>query len=295
MRYYREDFLRSRDGAQLFWSLHGEGSPPLVMSDGLGCDGFAWKYLLRHLTPTHRVLRWHYRGHGRSALPEAEVEIGIETFADDLDEVMDAAGIPKAVILGHSMGVQVNFEFHKRHPGRALALVPICGSYGNPLDTVHDDNTLKRVFPYLRRLVDAFPDLSRRVAQAVLPTEAALQYALWLEVNRRLVRREDFAPYFAHLARMDPRVFLRTLESAAQHSAWEHLPSIDVPTLVIAADHDRFTPLWLSERMHRAIRRSELQVVQSASHTAVIEMPELIALRIERFLKERVRAPAQAA
>lgn len=295
MRYYREDFLRTEDGAQLFWSLHGEGSPALVMSDGLGCAGFAWKHLLPALADEHSVLRWHYRGHGRSKLPSQAVAIGIETSADDLNAIMEAARIPRAVILGHSMGVQVNFEFHKRHPERVLALVPICGSYGNPLDTVHDDTTLKRLFPYLRRAVDAFPNLSRRAAQVLLPTEAALQYALWLEVNRRLVRREDFAPYFEHLSRMDPRIFLRTLESAAQHTAWEHLPKIDVPTLIVAADQDRFTPVWLSERMHRAISGSELQIIPSGSHTAVIEMPELIALRIQRFLKERLPASSQAA
>jgi pimeloyl-ACP methyl ester carboxylesterase len=94
-----------------------------------------------------------------------------------------------------------------------------------------------------------------------------------------------------HLSRMDPLVFLRTLQSAADHTAWDHLGRIDVPTLIIAADHDKFTPLWLSQRMHRAIPASEILVVPSGSHTAVIELPELIALRIERFLKERV-APA---
>jgi pimeloyl-ACP methyl ester carboxylesterase len=93
---------------------------------------------------------------------------------------------------------------------------------------------------------------------------------------------------------MDPIHFLHTLESAANHTAWEHLPRIDVPTLIVAADHDSFTPMWLSERMHRAIPGSEMLVVRSGTHTAVIEMPELIALRIERFIKERI-ATARAA
>jgi len=83
-------------------------------------------------------------------------------------------------------------------------------------------------------------------------------------------------------------IFLRTMESAADHTAWEHLSKIDVPTLIVAADHDRFTPLWLSQRMHREVPQSEMLVVPSGSHTAVIELPELISLRIERFLKERV-------
>ena len=108
----------------------------------------------------------------------------------------------------------------------------------------------------------------------MLPTELSLQYALWFEANRHLVRREDMQVYLSHLAQMDPLVFLRTLESAAEHTAWDHLAKIDVPTLIVAAEHDKFTPLWLSQRMHRAIPGSELLVVRSGTHSAPIELPK---------------------
>jgi pimeloyl-ACP methyl ester carboxylesterase len=290
MRFYCEDTLTTTDGAELWYAQLGEGAPPLILCDGLGCDGFAWKYLTRQLAPRHRVLRFHYRGHGRSGVPSDTTRVGVSYAADDLDAIMQAVGMDKAVVLGHSMGVQVALEFHRRHPQRVLALVPICGAYGNALDTVHDDNKLKRVIPYLHRAAEAFPQVARAMAKVLMPTELSLQYALTFEVNRELVRREDFQPYFMHLAKMDPLVFLRTLQSAADHTAWDHLGKIDVPTLIVAADHDRFTPLWLSQRMHRAIPGSELLVVPSGTHTAVIELPELISLRIERFLKERLPA-----
>ena len=288
MRFYCEDTLTTPDGAKLWFAQLGEGDPPLVLCDGLGCDGFAWKYLIRQLAPEYRLLRWHLRGHGRSGIAPDPTHLGITWAADDLAAAMEAAGIGKAVLLGHSMGVQVLFELHRRHPERVLALVPICGAYGNALDTVHDDNKLKLFFPYLHMAADAFPSMARAFTGALLPTELSLQYALWFELNRHLVRREDMRPYFVHLSRMDPLVFLRTLESAAEHTAWDHLGKIDVPTLVVAAEHDRFTPLWLSQRMHRAIPGSELLVVRDGTHTAPIEQPELIALRIQRFLKERV-------
>ncbi|MBI5544569.1 MAG: alpha/beta hydrolase, partial [Deltaproteobacteria bacterium] len=272
--------------AELWYAQLGEGSPPLVMCDGLGCDGFAWKYLTRELAPRHRVLRWHYRGHGRTGLPTDLANLGIGWAADDLAAIMEAVGMEQAVVLGHSMGVQELLEVHRRHPERCSALVPICGAYGNALDTVHDDTTIKLAIPYVRRAAEAFPSLARAVSRALMPTELSLQYALWFEVNRHLVRREDFQPYFMHLAKMDPLVFLRTLQSAADHTAWDHLGRIDVPTLIVAADHDKFTPLWLSQRMHRAIPGSEMLVVPSGTHTAPIELPELISLRIERFVKE---------
>ncbi|MBX5484055.1 MAG: alpha/beta hydrolase [Myxococcaceae bacterium] len=263
------------------------------MCDGIGCDGFAWKYLLPQMKQHHRVLRWHYRGHGNSGVPDDRDRIGFQYTADDLARVMDAAGIEKAIIFGHSMGVQVALEFHRRHPHRCLGLVLLCGSYGFPLDTVHDDTLLRRVFPAIRLLVELLPNASRKITSILMRTELALQIALRFELNAELLQRNDLVPYFDHLSRMDPVVFVRTLESLAEHTAWDHLPRIDVPTLIVGGEKDRFTPVWLSRRMAEAIPGSEFMIVPHGSHTAPLEQPELVGRRIDRFLKTRIlRQPA---
>ena len=108
----RQDFLTVPDGAPLYYQVRGEGEPGAVMCDGLGCDGFVWKYLEPQLERHHRVLRWHYRGHGRSGLPTRRHRIGMSYSCDDLNRIMDAAGIHQGVIFGHSMGVQVLSLIH---------------------------------------------------------------------------------------------------------------------------------------------------------------------------------------
>jgi pimeloyl-ACP methyl ester carboxylesterase len=105
-----------------------------------------------------------------------------------------------------------------------------------------------------------------------------------LEVNAKMVKRDDFSPYFAHLSGMDPQLFLGMLRHASEHTAWDHLPQVDVPTLIVAGTDDTFTPYWLSEEMHDRIRGSELLTVPGGTHVAPIEQPELIALRLEKFL-----------
>jgi pimeloyl-ACP methyl ester carboxylesterase len=87
---------------------------------------------------------------------------------------------------------------------------------------------------------------------------------------------------------MDPRLFCRLLADAGEHDAWPHLRHIDVPTLIVAGEHDGFTPAWLSARMHARIRGSELCTIPTGTHTAPIELPELVTLRLRRFLDERV-------
>jgi pimeloyl-ACP methyl ester carboxylesterase len=288
--YFRQDFLTVPDGASLYYQVQGEGTPGMVLCDGLGCDGFVWKYLTPYLERHHRVLRWHYRGHGRSGLPRQRDRIGMLYTCDDLDRMMDAAEISQGVIFGHSMGVQVALEFHRRHPHRVLGLVLICGSYGTPLDTFHDADWLKRLFPLIRFTVERFPRRAAQFTRALVSTEVAMQVALTVELNRSLLSKSDLVPYFTHLANMDPVVFVRTLESASHHSAWDHLPHVNVPTLIIAGEYDKFTPAWLSRRMAAHIPHAELMMVPQGTHVAPLEHEELVELRVERFLREHLLA-----
>src|SRR2546430_2429662 len=99
-----------------------------------------------------------------------------------------------------------------------------------------------------------------------------------------VVRREHFAPYFAHLSAIDPRLFLGMLKHASEHSAFDHLPRVDVPTLIVAGTHDTFTPYWLSQEMYDRIPGAEMLTVPGGSHIAPLEQPELITLRLEKWL-----------
>src|SRR5580704_11490422 len=62
-------FARAADGTRLFVRARGEGSPRAILCDGILCDGFIWKYAWDALAKVLPVAHWHYRGHGRSALP----------------------------------------------------------------------------------------------------------------------------------------------------------------------------------------------------------------------------------
>ncbi len=69
---------------------------------------------------THRVLRFDFRGYGRSSRPEPGRPY---SHVDDLAAVMDAAGVERAALIGNSMGGQVAVDFALTHPARVSALV----------------------------------------------------------------------------------------------------------------------------------------------------------------------------
>ncbi len=288
-----ESFATARDETRIWWRSLGRGSPALVLTDGIACSGFIWKHLAPAIAAHRRVVHWNYRGHGRSQRPRDPRRISIFDCVDDLLAVLDAAGERSAVLAGHSMGVQVCLEAHRADPARVAALVLVCGSPGHPLDTFHDRRILARAFPTLRDLVLRWPGPASRLFHALVPTELAYQVALLFEVNGRRVHREDFFPYLEEVADMDLELFVRMLTTAAAHDASDHLASIDVPTLVVAGARDTWTPLWLSDRMHEAIRSSEILRLSGGTHVAPIEYPGLVASRVEKVLRKRV--PVRAA
>ncbi len=283
----RERFLKSYDGTELYTVHAGEGMP-IVLVDGIGCDGYIWRHLEPTLSRKYHVLRYHHRGHGRSKVPEDLNELGMEALRQDLLAVLDAYDIPKALLLGHSMGVQVILDAAVHAPERVSGLVPMCGSYGRMLDTFHDNGLARTLFPRLRDLVFAHPRRAQWLWRAVWPSELVFQYAKAVEVRGSLVRRDDFKPYFDHLARMDPQVFFRMLDKVRHHTVEDRLQELRVPTLVVAGQYDSFTPAWLSRRMQRLIPAAELLVVPHGSHAAPIEMPELVELRLARFMAEHL-------
>jgi pimeloyl-ACP methyl ester carboxylesterase len=286
----RQGFAVGCDGTAIFYRVRGPiDAPAVVFCDGIGCDGYVWKYLERELADNHRIVHWHYRGHGRTPMPRDPRRVDITDLADDLAAVLDAAvgDGAGAVIAGHSMGVQVCLELYRRHRERVLGLILMCGSYGTPLRTFKGKRTLEQVLPIVRFAVNRLPGVAQSLVTRVLPTELAFQIATRFEINGELIRREDFFPYLEHMGRMNVRLFLEMLAAAGRHSARELLERIDVPTLIVSGDRDGFTPARLSEEMHQLIRDSELHVVQGGSHTAPIERPAEVTERIANFLRKK--------
>ncbi len=265
------------DGTRLFYSddNRDDARTPIVLCDGIGCDGYVWRYLRRSLVP-RRVLHAHYRGHGRSQAPRDLARVTISDLADDLAAVLDDAGAERAILVGHSMGVQVALETWRRHHDRVAGLVLVCGAPSHPLRTFRGVSTLEDLLPTIEKLIVRAPRLINGVTRALLPTRLALAIAGRVEINRSLVNPDDFMPYLEGMARMDVRVFLAMLAAAGGHSADGWLGEIDVPALVVAGGRDGFTPPDRSREMASSIPGAVLFEVPDGSHTAPIERPQEI-------------------
>jgi pimeloyl-ACP methyl ester carboxylesterase len=280
----RECELRSFDDTRLYYSVEGEGDRDFILCDGIGCDGFIWRYLRPWLLERGRVVHLHMRAHGKSDAPARLEGLTIEACADDWGEVFQREEVHDATLLGHSMGVQVALETWNRHGDVVDALVLLCGSFGNPVSTFHDGRALERALPVIRRAAKLGGRALEAAWSRLVKLPVGYHVARLTEVHPDLVRRRDFEPYLAHLAAMNPKLFFELLASAGRHSAGPYLERIDVPTLIVAGVADRFTPAHRSEEMARRIATSQLLVLEEGTHTAPIEHPALLELELERFL-----------
>ncbi len=279
-----EGFALGPDGTAIYYRVAGNG-PAIVLCDGILCEGFVWRYLRPVLAASHRVVHWNYRAHGRSGLPRDPARIDIVDHVEDLVAVLDALGIPNAIIAGHSMGTQVCLELYRRHPERVRAMLLLCGSYGRITRTFQGSDVLYRLLPLLLEQRRRYPRLARAL-WAMTPARLAWRLAkLTRQVDPERTRADDMIPYFEHLGEMEPEYFLRMVQAAGEHSAEDMLPTVRVPTLVIAAERDSFTPSRLAEQMARQIPNARYLMIDGGTHAAPIEQPAAVNAAVTQFLE----------
>lgn len=293
LKRYSMQFISSFDGTRIYYeSFGGNGENEeltFVPCNGLGVSTFFWKHLTHFFSTKSRVILWDYRSHGHSGPAPDLFDLTMTNNANDLKAVLDHAKVDKAVLLGHSMGVQTIFEFYRLYPERVAALIPVLGSYGSPINTFLNTDKFALFFPFLHFLSFTFPGLINKITKSVIGSPIAYPGAkLTGLVNWQHCKKEELQPYLDHIKSLDLRVFFGMAKRMNEHNVKDLLPKIKVPTLIIAGEDDIFTPWQISDEMHRLIPDSEILTIPHGSHAAIVEQPELINLRIEKFVRERL-------
>ncbi len=285
------------DGAILAWTAEGEGPLALIACNGIGASASLWQRLARHFAGLgpYTFVTWDYRGNGRSPMPADPGTLTVAGCGRDLWTVADAAGCERAVLLGYSIGAQVILEAYRQERRRVLGLVPMLGVAGQFFAGMPGAATLE---PALRMLIEvgtANAELAGRALRALLRLPGVLD-ALRAAgiVQRGPGAQEQAGPDLSRLARLDLRGYFALARDLLSHDASDVLETIEVSTLVIAGERDRFTPLRRSQRMAARIRGAELLVLRGGTHTALAEQAELVALALEKFLERIASAPTSA-
>ena len=290
------------DGTPIAYTVVGTGSrTPVVFMNGWTCPDAYWaRVALLLLEAGHPAVFFDTRGHGQSGLPRRaglcarrlrDEDVSVSRVARDIVELLDDAGIDRAVLVGHSMGVQGIFEVWRVAPDRLAGIVPVAGTYENPVPTFADMPVLDRLFP----VGDA---LLRRVPFALLRPAMGQAHRMPPALGMRIigtilrpapsVTYDDIVRHIRQIGEVDFSVMWRMMAEMRRHSAADVLPTITVPVLVLGGERDHFTPPTVQHRMHALIPGSELVMFPDGGHLLPVEEADGIAAAMADWLERRV-------
>jgi len=105
-------------GTRLYYEMAGSGSP-VVFIHGFGSDSRVWDSQFKAFAEQHLVIRYDFRGHGKSAVPSGDAY----SHADDLNALLEHLNIPQASVIGHSLGGGIALDFALAYPEKTSCIV----------------------------------------------------------------------------------------------------------------------------------------------------------------------------
>lgn len=267
------------DGIRLRYDVAGRrDGEPLLMIQGLGTDSRGWVAQRRHFVRRgYRVVTFDNRGVGRSDKPFGAYDL--ERMALDAVEVLDAAGLRSAHVMGASMGGIIAQILGVRHDDRVRSLVLAC--------------TACRHQPWRRELLVEWLELARDRGMRAF----AAHNLRWL-VGSRSLRR--FWPAFNALSSVfisaPQHAFVAQVRAilAMDDAMRDELATITAPTLVIVGSQDILTPQADGEELAERIPGAELAIVRGGAHGFMIEAAPAFNRAVGEFLGRVVDAGEDA-
>ncbi|MEU2436234.1 alpha/beta fold hydrolase [Streptomyces rubradiris] len=236
-------YATTPDGTRIAYQLRGRGTP-LVLLAGQANDHHWWDTVRTDFHPARSTLTLDYRGTGDSDKPDAPYST--ELFARDVIAVLDELGIDRADVYGTSMGGRVAQQLAARHPHRVGALVLGCTSPGGP-------HGVERGADVRRALTRPRPGAARQALLELMYTPG------WLASHPAPHHTLGDPGMPAHARR-------HHLAASDQHDAWDILPDISAPTLVVHGSDDLLNPAANAPLLADRIPGARLHLIPRARH-----------------------------
>ena len=209
-----------------------------------------------------------------------------------MEDLISHLDVRNPILLGWSMGVQVNFEYCREHESEVAALVAINGTSGRPFRSFIRKDLLDDVF---EQVVPQFLGVAQQhwekvafVGPLVAESKLALKSLQALGIIGSTANLELFQDLARNFVSLDFGIYTQILEELGLHDASDVVDELTLPLLMIAGEDDPMTPASVFEEIAYKKANSEISVVPGATHYCPIEFPELVNLRIEKFIREKI-------
>ncbi|MDY7229555.1 alpha/beta fold hydrolase [Hyalangium rubrum] len=252
----------------LYYEEYGSG-PPLLLVSGLGGTSAYWRPQLEAYSKRYRVILHDHRGCGRST--RSEISYSVDQMSRDVLALMDHLRLERVHLLGHSTGGAIGQTIAVTAPERLRSLV-LYASWG-------------RTDEFFRRAMESRKALLERSGpEAFIRATPLFLFPPWW-IHR-------FPERVAALDQVSREGFSGVAITASRCQAiidfdrLAELGRIQAPTLVLCAQDDFLTPLYLSEELARHIPGARLVALARGAHAASQVEPEPFDQAVLGFLEE---------
>jgi pimeloyl-ACP methyl ester carboxylesterase/DNA-binding CsgD family transcriptional regulator len=275
-------FCRSADGVRIAYSRLGEG-PPLVVSTcwlshlEYDLQSPVWQHFVRGIAAVSSTVRYDERGFGLSDWDVTD--FSFEARLNDLEAVVDAAGLDRFALLGMSQGGPVAVAYAHRHPERVTRLA-LLASYVATVDR-SETMLMEETFTKMIEVGWARPEgRFRRVFTDALMPGASPEQMTWVdELMRRSTSTENAVAFRRARLTVDVTDLLAQLR---------------LPTLVMHSRGDQMNPIAGSRRLAAEIPGAQLVTLESDNHVLLDGEPatEVFFAALADFLAPDAAAAA---
>lgn len=274
----RVEFCSAPDGTGLAYSCVGAGPPLVKAANWLNhleyeWESPIWRHWIEEFSRDHTLVRYDERGNGLSDWKVAD--LSFEAFVQDLETVVDAAGVERFDLLGISQGCAVSIAYAVRHPQRVRSMI-LYGGYAQ--------GWAKRDDPSERARRTAMMDLTgcgwgqgnpafRQMFTTLYFPEASDEQAHWFNELQRISSSPEGAQ--------------RLQQTLSEIDVTEHLEKVEVPTLILHSRNDAVIPFEAGRMLARRIPHAHFVPLDSYNHLVLQQepaWPKMVA-HIREFLK----------
>ncbi|KAA8880401.1 alpha/beta fold hydrolase [Nocardia colli] len=256
-------YAKAANGVRLAYQTAGAGNP-LILLAGQANNHHWWDGIRADFETRYRTITLDWRGTGASDKPDEPYST--TGFADDVVAVLDDLGIDRAAAYGTSMGGRVAQWLAARHPERVAALILGCTSPGGR-------HAIERGPEIRQSLIDPDPDAARQALLELMYTPE------WLAHNQGPYNTLGDPTMPAYAKR-------RHLMASNKHDAWDALPDITTPTLIVHGTEDRFNPAANAPLLAERIPHARMYLIPGARHAYFDEFRAVAGPLVLDFLNE---------